>query len=657
MLKLLDKILSKDKVVEVDVDSLAVETGNRLDNLSPNFKRMVSIVAIMWSLFQIYTALFGLLPALLQRSTTLGFGLILTFVCFRFRKQDGKRVPIYDYILVILATCEVLYLWFSFDSLVTRGGSPSNLDVVMGISLIILIFEGTRRSVGLPLTIVGGVFLIYAIIGPYLPGLLGHRGYSLSRIAAHMYITNEGIFGIPMSVMTTFVFAFVLFGCFLEATGGAKLFIDLAYSLAGKYQGGPAKTAVVASGLLGTISGSSLANVVTTGSFTIPLMKKTGYKPSFAGGVEASSSSAGQIMPPVMGAAAFIMSEMTGIPYLKICLAAAIPAVLYYLSVLLSVDLEARRTGLESIPVDQLPKRSEAFKNSLPLLLPIFVIVGLLVMGYTPLKAALYATAVMIISSSFSKKTRLTSKTFLAALEKAAYNSISVTIACAVCGIITGVVTLTGLGLKLSDIILQVSGGQLLATLLLTMVASIILGMGLPTTVKYIVLSVIAAPALTSIGVPMIAAHLFILYFGVIAEVTPPVALTSYAGAAIAKAPGVETSLQGLKISIAAFFIPFMFVYYPSLVFVDVTFGGMVVGLASSFIGVTCLAASSIGYFFGKLNIFKRGLLLMGTFLVIDTAFLTDVLGLGIIILTIIIQKFRKPEKEESEANENSEAV
>ena len=592
MLKLLDKILSKDKVVEVDVDSLAVETGNRLDNLSPNFKRMVSIVAIMWSLFQIYTALFGLLPALLQRSTTLGFGLILTFVCFRFRKQDGKRVPIYDYILVILATCEVLYLWFSFDSLVTRGGSPSNLDVVMGISLIILIFEGTRRSVGLPLTIVGGVFLIYAIIGPYLPGLLGHRGYSLSRIAAHMYITNEGIFGIPMSVMTTFVFAFVLFGCFLEATGGAKLFIDLAYSLAGKYQGGPAKTAVVASGLLGTISGSSLANVVTTGSFTIPLMKKTGYKPSFAGGVEASSSSAGQIMPPVMGAAAFIMSEMTGIPYLKICLAAAIPAVLYYLSVLLSVDLEARRTGLESIPVDQLPKRSEAFKNSLPLLLPIFVIVGLLVMGYTPLKAALYATAVMIISSSFSKKTRLTSKTFLAALEKAAYNSISVTIACAVCGIITGVVTLTGLGLKLSDIILQVSGGQLLATLLLTMVASIILGMGLPTTVKYIVLSVIAAPALTSIGVPMIAAHLFILYFGVIAEVTPPVALTSYAGAAIAKAPGVETSLQGLKISIAAFFIPFMFVYYPSLVFVDVTFGGMVVGLASSFIGVTCLAAS-----------------------------------------------------------------
>ncbi len=638
-MKLLDKILSKDKVVDVDVDSLVVESGNRLNNIAPSIKKIVSIIAIIWSVFQIYTGLFGLLPALLQRSVTLGFGLILTFTCFQFRKKDKNKIPIYDYIFVILSTCIAVYLWVSFDSLVVRGGSPTGMDIAMGVILIILVMEGTRRSVGLPLVIVAGAFLIYAFTGPYLPGLLGHRGYSLSRVASHMYITLEGIFGIPLSVMTTFVFAFVLFGCFLEATGGAKLFIDLAYSIAGRFPGGPAKTAVVASGLLGTISGSSLANVVTTGSFTIPLMKKCGYRPSFAGGVEASASSAGQIMPPVMGAAAFIMAEMTGISYLRICLAAAIPAVLYYLSVLLTVDLEARRTGLKSIPIDQLPKISDTVKNSVPLLLPIIVIIGLLVMGYTPLKAALYSTVVMLISSSFNKKTRLTPKMFFETLEKTAYNSISVTIACAICGIVTGVITLTGLGLKLSDLILQASGGQLLPTLLLTMVASIILGMGLPTTAKYIVLSTIAAPALTTLGVPLIAAHLFILYFGVIAEVTPPVALTSYAGAAIAKAPGVETALQGLKISIAAFFIPFMFIYYPSLLFENVTSLGMITGLISSFIGVTCLAASSIGYFFGTLNRIQRVLLFAGTMLVIDPSLVTDLMGLGIIIATVIIQK------------------
>ncbi len=641
-MKMWDRIFSNDKVVDIDVNNLETEGGNRLNNIPSNIKKMVSVMAIVWSSFQIYTALFGLLPALIQRSVTLGFGLVLTFICFQFRGKDKNKVAAYDYVLALLSICSVVYLWVSFDSLVVRGGSPSQMDVVMGALLIVLILEGTRRSVGLPLVVVGGVFLVYAFIGPHLPGLLGHRGYSISRVTSHMYITLEGILGIPMSVMTTFVFAFILFGCFLEATGGAQLFINLAYSLAGRFPGGPAKTAVVASGLLGTISGSSLANVVTTGSFTIPLMKKCGYKPSFAGGVEASASSAGQIMPPVMGAAAFIMSEMTGISYLRICLAAAIPAVLYYLSVILTVDLEARRIGLKSIPVDQLPKLSDAFKKSIPLLLPITVIIVLLVKGYTPLKAALYSTAIMLISSSFSKQTRLTPRKFFETLEKAAYNSISVTVACGMCGIVTGVITLTGLGLKLSDLILQVSGGRVLATLLLTMVASIILGMGLPTTAKYIVLSAIAAPALTSLGMPLIAAHLFILYFGVLAEVTPPVALTSYAGAAVAKAPGMETALQGLRISIAAFFIPFMFCYYPALLFENVTAMGIITGLISSFIGVVCLASSSIGYLFGNLNKFQRLLLFSGTILVINTSLYTDGLGLIIILGILIMQKLKK---------------
>lgn len=632
-------LLRKDKVVDAEnLDDLENAGKNRLEEVGSVVKVIVATVAILWTLYQIYTGVFGLMPAVLQRSTTMGFALILAFIGYRVKKGKSAKVPVLDWVLVALSIACVAYLWITFDSLVDRGGSPTTMDVIMGCIAILLVLEAARRCVGLPLVIVSVCFLAYAFLGPYLPGLLGHRGYSIKRVASQLFITLEGILGTPMSVATTFVFAFVLFGCFLEATGGAKLFIDLAFALTGKFPGGPAKTAVVASGLLGTISGSSLANVVTTGSFTIPLMKKCGYKGSFAGGVEASASSAGQIMPPVMGAAAFVMAESTGIPYLKVCIAAVIPAVLYYLSVLLTVDLEARRAGLKTIPKEEIPKLWPTLKRSTPLLIPLAAIIIMLVIGYTPLKAALYSTAIMVVCSFLSKETRMTWPVFVGALKRSAINAIGVTVACAVCGIVTGVITLTGLGLKLSDLILTASNGQLLPTLLLTMVASIILGMGLPTTAKYIVLSAIAVPALTRLGVPMIAAHMFILYFGVVAEVTPPVALTSYAGAAVAKAPGIETALQGLRISIAAFFIPFMFCYYPSLLFENVTVSGMLSGLISSFIGVTCLATASIGYLYGKLNLLQRGILLAGTFLVIHTSVWTDLMGIVIILLIVATQ-------------------
>lgn len=627
-------ILKKKPKEELDVKKVEeMEDGNnRLGLLGKKLMIAAGIVGIAWTIFQIYTGFMGLLPAVLQRATTLGFALVLSFVGFDAKRRGIKKghVPVYDWLLVALSIAVVVYLFVNFDSLVKRGGSPETMDVVMGCIAILLVIEAARRVVGLPLVLVAIAFLAYAFAGPYLPGMLGHRGYDIERVSSQMYITLEGILGTPMSVATTFVFAFVLFGCFLESTGGAKQFIDLAFSLTGKYAGGPAKTAVVASGLLGTISGSSLANVVTTGTFTIPLMKKCGYKSSFAGGVESSASSAGQIMPPVMGAAAFIMAETTGIPYLKICIAAILPAVLYYLSVLLSVDLEARRMGLKGLPKEDIPQFLPTLKKSVPLLLPLITIVVLMVMGFSPLRAALMSTVVMLIGSCFSKETRLTPKVFLETLKKSAYNAISVTIACAICGIITGVITLTGLGLKLSDLILAASQGVLIPTLFLTMIASIILGMGLPTTAKYIVLSAIAAPALTKLGVPLVGAHLFILYFGVIAELTPPVALTSYAAAAIARAPGMETALQGLRISISAFFIPFMFVMYPALLFENITLVGFVTGIISSFVGVTCLASASIGYCFGKLNIWKRIALLIATFLLVDTNIITDVIGLVI---------------------------
>ncbi len=628
----------------VELEDLEKDNNNRLETVGRLSARIIGVIGIAWTIFQLYTGFFGLLPAVLQRSATLGFALILSFLGFSGKRGNGKKngIPWYDWLLSAASIAIVGYLFANYKSLVMRGGSPTQTDVVMGCIAIFLVVEAARRVVGLPLVIVSVSFLVYTFLGPHLPGMLGHRGYSINRVATQMYITLEGILGTPMSVATTFVFAFIVFGCFLEATGGAKQFIDLAFSLTGKYVGGPAKTAVVASGLLGTISGSSLANVVTTGTFTIPLMKKTGYKASFAGGVESSSSSAGQIMPPVMGAAAFIMAETTGIPYLKICVAAALPAVLYYLAVFLSVDLEARRTGLKSIPENQIPEFLPTLIKSAPLLIPLITIVVLMVIGFSPLRAALVSTAVMVLGSCFSKHTRLTGSVFVEALRKSAFNAISVTIACAICGIITGVITLTGLGLKLSDLILAASGGTLLPTLFLTMIASIILGMGLPTTAKYIVLAAIAAPAMTRLGVPLVGAHLFILYFGVIAELTPPVALTSYAGAAVAKAPGIETALQGLKISIAAFFIPYMFVLYPCLLFESVTVESMLTGLLSSFIGVTCLAAASIGYMFGQLRVWQRAVLLVGVFLLVHTSFLTDLGGIAIILFVIATQVMRK---------------
>lgn len=629
----------EDKIVDVDLHELEVESGNRLEHLPGWTQKMVAVVAIIWTVFQVYTALTGLFPAMIQRMTTLSFGLFLCFVCFKMKKNDTNKVPVYDWILAIASVAIDVYIITTFDTLTKRGGNPTRLDIMFGILLILLVLEATRRAVGKPLVIVAILFLLYAYFGPYLPGAISHRGYSINRISSQMFLTAEGIFGTPMSVMTTFVYSFVVFGCFLEVTGGAKLFINLAFALTGKFAGGPAKTAVVASGLLGTISGSGLANVVTTGTFTIPLMKTCGYDPTFAGGVEASSSSAGQIMPPVMGAAAFIMAETTGIPYLQICIAAAIPAVLYYMCVMLSVDFEARRCHLKTVAREEVPDLLPTLKRCYPLLLPIATLIVMLCIGFTPLKASIYATAAMILTSFLSKETRLNGKRTFEALTKSAYNSVTVCVACAVCGIVTGVITLTGLGLKLSDLILTASGGDLFLTLLLTMIASIILGMGLPTTAKYIVLSAIAAPALVKLGVPLVGAHLFILYFGVIAEVTPPVALTSYAAAAVAKAPGVKTALQGLKISIGAFFIPFMFCYYPSLLFVDVTPAGLFAGFYSAFIGMICLCGCSIGYFFGPLKLWKRIFMFLGVVLLLHPSTATDILGTVVVLLMLLIQK------------------
>ena len=612
-------------------------------------KWLVLIVAICWSLYQIYTALFGLYPALIQRSVTLGFALALIFLTYQsdILQNDQKKVPVIDWAFIFLSITVIVYVVLNFEGLARRAGMPTTYDYIFGVIAILILLEATRRTVGIPLCIVSIVFILYAYLGPYMPGLLDHRGYPVRRIAAHLYAGTEGIFGIPLYVMSTYIYAFILFGAFLQATGGSELFINLAYALAGPSKGGPAKAAVLASGFMGTISGSSLANVVTTGNFTIPLMKKVGYRDTFSGGVEAAASSGGQIMPPVMGAAAFIMAEMTGISYVTIIGAALIPALLYFGSILFMVHFEADRLNMSTTPRSELPDLKTAIIDSFPLLFPIATIVGMLVVGYSPLYAAMYSTGIMIVIAQLRKKTRMSIRDIVGALETAAHNSVAVTAACAICGTIIGVVTLTGVGLRMAQVILHISGGHLFLTLLLTMVASIILGMGMPTTAKYIILATIAAPALTMIGVPLLAAHLFIFYYGILAEVTPPVALTSYGAAAVAGADGMKTAIDGFKMSIAAFIVPFMFVYNPMLVLVEAEPVALSLSIITAMAGVIALGGGVIGHFLTKCRLWERGLLIGSAFLLIFGLGISDVIGLVLFVGVVVLQRFRSRGEEE----------
>ncbi|MDP3057966.1 MAG: TRAP transporter permease, partial [bacterium] len=500
------------------------------------------------------------------------FVFVLGFLLYpRSKKITSNTLPWYDAILAGLGVSVGAYLLYNYKALIYRAGLPNTADYIMGILAILLVLEVTRRTIGPELPIVAIVFMFYAYYGPYFPGALVHKGNSLKAIVDHLYTTLEGIFGTPIGVSSTFVFLFILYGSFLEKTGVGQMFIDLAFAATGHMKGGPAKTAVLASGLMGSISGSSVANTVTTGAFTIPAMKKVGYDKDFAGAVEAAASTGGQIMPPVMGAAAFIMAEMTGIPYFEIVKAAAIPAILYYLAVATMVHLEAVKTGLVGIPKHLLPKASDTLRRGWHLLIPLVAIVYFLMSGLTPFRAAFLSIISAILASSLKKETRISVRDFFKALENGARGAIGVAAACACAGLVVGVVTLTGLGLKFAALISGLAAGNLLLTLFLTMIASIIMGMGLPTTAKYIILAAMAAPVIVKLGVPLISAHLFILYFGVVADITPPVALAAYAGAGIAGGSAMKTGFKAVKLASAAFLIPYIFVINPALILYQVT--------------------------------------------------------------------------------------
>ena len=610
-------------------------------------KKIIAAIAITFSVFQLYTATFGVLDAQLQRAVHLGFGLALAYLLYPFRRKwthDAFFHPI-DVLFAVLGAAAPAYIVIQYRELVTRAGSVSGVDTVVGVLGILLVIEAARRVVGLPMVTVVLLFLAYAFLGPYMPGVLAHRGLTLEQLVGHLYFTTEGIFGIPLGVSSTFIFLFILFGAYLESTGLGKFFIDLANAVAGWASGGPAKVAVLSSGLMGTVSGSSVANVVGTGSLTIPMMKKLGYNANFAGAVEAASSTGGQLMPPVMGAAAFLMAEFVGVPYIEVVKAAAIPALLYFTGVWLGVHFEAKRKNLKGIPRSELPNPLTLLKERGHLAIPLVVIVYLLVSGYTPMRAALVAIVLSIICAMLRSSTRMKPMEIVYGLERGAKAVLGVLIACAAAGIIIGVVTKTGVGLRLASGLIDAAGGMLLPAMFFTMITAIVLGMGVPTTANYVITSTIAAPALVQMGVPILAAHMFVFYFGIIADVTPPVALAAYAGAGISGGNPLKTGVHASKLAVAAFIIPYIFVLSPVILMVDATPFALVTATLTALVGMIAVSSALCGFLADDCKLYERVLLIMAGLLMIKPGSTTDMIGLVLFAAILVIQNLRKKRK------------
>lgn len=592
-----------------------------------------AIIAVAFSLFQLYTSAAGVLTAILQRSTHLVFASTLAAlgwvsVAEPKVKPVTKAAKATSFAVIGSAIAAYVYIVLNFQEMVLRTGAETVGDIIAGALVLFVVLESTRRTSGPILPAIASAALLYSLFGRYMPGLLSHRGVSLKRLITHMALTTEGVFGVPIGVSATYVFLFVLFGAFLRESGGGEFFVNLAYALFGRVRGGPAKVAIVASGFFGSISGSAVANVVGTGTFTIPLMMKAGYKNTFAGAVEAAASTGGQFMPPIMGAAAFIMAEILGLPYINIAIAAAVPAVIYFLAIYFSVDAEAAKSGLRGLSRTELPSVRQVLSEGWPLLIPLFgLIVMLAFLKWSPMKSGFASIVICILVSYIAKASnRMTVRRILKALESGANAAVEVALVCACAGIVVGMFTLTGLGMKMSYLLVTVSRGNLLMLLVLTMICSLILGMGIPTTACYIVLAITIAPALTRLGVIPLAAHLFVFYFGISSAITPPVALAAYAAAGISGADPMATGFIAWKLALPAFLIPFAFVYGPQLLL-----SGSVVRITlaalSAAAGAYALSGVAIGYLLGHLRWYERAILLVAAASLIFAELSSDILG------------------------------
>jgi len=587
-----------------------------------------------WSFFSGHT------PRILHWTALSG----LTFLIFPTVKTKrtwwGNGI---DWFFFGVAIASGLYILMAWQDIVMSGGYYSHTNAVVSMILVLIILEATRRGVSSILAITAAVFIAYALWGHLLPGFFGHRRYDLFRVFAFLAVTPEAVFGIPIGVSATYIIMFIVFSAMLGALGGSGFFTDLAFAVTGRLTGGPAKAAVVSSALVGMISGSSTANVVTTGTFTIPLMKKAGYQPNVAAAVEAVASTGGQITPPVMGAAAFLMAEMTNTPYITICFSAIIPAFLYFFATYLYVDLEARRVGMAPRKTEDLPKFWAVLKERGFLILPLFTLFGFMIYGYSPMYSVFLSILALVAISFLSKKTRPGWLTIPKALIQASRNAIPMACACASAGIIMGIINLTGIGVKFSALITEVAGTHILFSLFFTMLACMVLGCGMPTTAVYVIVAVLAGPSLIEIGVPPLIAHMFIFYYGCTAPITPPVAMSSYAAAAIAQGDPMQVALNSVKIGFVAFVLPYMLVYFPQLMMMGSPWE-IAMATVTALAGIVLLSAGLVGFLFRHCMWWERALCFVAGGLLFKPGLVTDLVGfiLGILIVIYLRMSHRR---------------
>lgn len=591
------------------------------------------IISICFVMFHMYTALFGAFPGVIQKGIHLGFVLALFFLGEMMVKDASLPRKLFSLVMLVGGILGAGYFVVIDDNMQDRLGLIITPDIVFGLILIAVIFVAAQRCVGNAMVIVTLVFIAYGFLGPIFPGFLGHQGLSLKRFINLVCVTSDGIWGTPIYASALYIVLFVILGAVLQETGVGDYLTDLATSAFGKYRGGPAKVAVVASGFFGSISGSPVANVIGTGTFTIPLMKKNGFAPEYAGAVEAAASTGGQIMPPIMGATAFIIAEMLGVPYFEIVTAAVIPAILYYVALMVAVDMEAMKKGLRGVPVSDLPKIKDLVKRIYLIAPLVFLVIALGVFQIPIARTGFWTIIITIVIALVDSKVKLTKERWKAMFISAAKGVIPVAVACAMAGIISGVIVGSGIGFKLSSSLIDLANGHMIILLVLTMVVCLIMGMGVPTTAAYLVLAILVAPALTQMGLNPKAAHLFIFYFGIISAVTPPVALAAYAGAGLAKCSPTKTGYIAFKLAISGFVLPYMFVYNNELLMMG-TWYNVLLAICSSVIGVYCLSGVVEGVVFKwAIPIWERAILLAAALMLIKPGIVTDLMGIGILVL------------------------
>lgn len=681
------------------------DAGSAYRKRMPRFwKYFIIVMSVSLSLFQLYTAIFGTLPSNQQRGFHVALALALIFLLYPANKHnDGKielgthictllllalvgviylqgeiswvtalaaafilllfhwskmyprtyaSVPLSDVLLALIGLSAGMYQFLFYKQIIARVGMYSDLDYLMAGAGVLIVLEAARRAIGIPIMVVGTIMLFYAYLGPWLPGFFHHAGFSVQRVISHSFLSMEGIFGIPISISATFIYLYMLFGVILQRTGLERFFSELAMSMTGWMTGGTAKVGVLTSVFSGMITGSSVANTVGNGAFTIPMMKRAGYKPEYAAAVEAASSTGGQIMPPIMGSAAFLMIEFTGMQYNEIVKAALVPALLFFTGQFIAVHYESKKMGIMGVPRSQLPSVLELLLKKGYMLLPIVAIIAVLSSGQSAMKAALYgiytalgmSVLALVIAHLLGKQDKLEDKltlaTFIQILSDGARSALPVIAACAAAGIIVGVVTLTGLGLKIAGGILDLAQNKLLLTMAFTMVASIVLGMGLPTTANYVITATMAAPALLAFdNVPVIAAHLFVFYFGIVADITPPVALAAYAGSGLANSNPFKTSIQAVKIAVGAFLIPYIFVLEPVLLLENVEMWRFGLALLSAVLGMFCLSTALAGFMEKTLTIPERVLLVAAGLSLVYPHVWSDLFGYVVMALIFMHQK------------------